>query len=205
MDDDHEFPQGHFDVVSHNVNADPESIWIIGEYTGYPSASSKFGMPGEIQPRGYSGPPEDYDDSFAISDGAAIYPRRIFEKHNYLEAFNFGQLYLEFGARLKSLGYRIRFCHDTYIIHHHNPSDRSFNDLRVEQKSSFLSSYLTYRCYFPSLLKGLECITWFGSNAALNSVKGNTASFNMSDFWTTWRMGRRYKSLFTTKNYHKMV
>jgi glycosyltransferase involved in cell wall biosynthesis len=114
MDDDHEFPEGHFDVINRAVSQDPESIWIIGEYNEHPTASSQLGLPGEIQPRGFSGPPQDYDDCFAISDGAAIYPKTILDTHHYLEAFSFGHLYLEFGARLKALGYRIRLCPDTY-------------------------------------------------------------------------------------------
>jgi glycosyltransferase involved in cell wall biosynthesis len=205
MDDDHEFPEGHFDVVNKTVGIAPKSIWIIGEYGEHPTASSRLGLPGEIQPRGFSGPPQDYDDCFAISDGAAIYPRQIFNTHYYLEVFNFGHLYLEFGARLKALGYRIRFCSGTYIIHHYISNGRSFNDMKVEQKSSFLSAYLTYNCYFPNLFKSMECLAWFAGNAALNSLKRKTASFNVSDFWITWRLGRKYKNRFRAAKYHQIV
>ena len=205
MDDDHEFPEGHFDVVNQAVKRDPKSIWIIGEYGEYPTASSQLGLPGEIQPRGFSGPPQDYDDCFAISDGAAVYPRPIFDTHHYLEVFSFGNLYLEFGARLKALGYRIRFCPDAYVIHHYIQNGRSFNDVKVEQKSSFLSSYLTYNCYFPNPFKIMECLSWFACNALLNSLKKDTGSFNISDFWRTWQLGRSYKNLFEEAKYHQLI
>ena len=32
MDDDHEFPSGHFEECLKALQIDPESIWIIGEY-----------------------------------------------------------------------------------------------------------------------------------------------------------------------------
>jgi glycosyltransferase involved in cell wall biosynthesis len=32
MDDDHEFPEGHFQEVEMIVKSDPNSIWIFGEY-----------------------------------------------------------------------------------------------------------------------------------------------------------------------------
>jgi glycosyltransferase involved in cell wall biosynthesis len=205
MDDDNEFHEGHFNLINKALSRDPESVWIIGEYNEFPTASSQLGLPGEIQPRGFSGPPEDYNNCFAISDGATIYPRPIFDRHQYIEAFSFGHLYLEFGARLKALGYRIRLCPTTYIIHHYKPDGRSINDKKVEEKSSFLTAFLTYNCYFPNLFKSMECIAWFVGNAGWNSMKRDPTSFNISDFWLTWRLGRRYKNLFRAAKYHQIV
>jgi glycosyltransferase involved in cell wall biosynthesis len=197
MDDDHEFPEKHFDTVEASVKSDPTGIWILGERGGRPSETS-IGLPGELQPRGFTRPARDYDDCFAISDGATIYPREVFDNHHYLEVFKFGHLYSEFGARLKSMGYRIRLCPNTYVIHHYDLNNRSINDKSIELKSSFLASYLTYSCHFPSTVKRIECFAWFLGLAFLSSSKLKNESFFLSDFLHTWRLGRMYSSLFSS-------
>jgi GT2 family glycosyltransferase len=46
--------------------------------------------------------------------------------------FKFGASYLEFGSRLHSLGYRIRYLRGTYVVHHADPQNRSFMDRQEE-------------------------------------------------------------------------
>ena len=205
MDDDHEFPENHFYTVQAAVESDPDSIWIIGEYWEHPTPSSTFRPPGEIQPRGFANLPRNLDDCFAISDGATIYPKTIFEYHHYLEFFKFGNIYLEFGARLKALGYRIRYCPDTYIIHHYIPGKRSFNDEYLLRKSAFLAAYLTYSCYFPSLVNKLKCLSYFLIISLLTTLKIKDYSLTMPDFWQIWLLGQSYKNKFQAGNYHQII
>ena len=170
-----------------------------------PNASSKLYLPGEIQPRGFSNLPKNLDDCFAISDGACVYPRKIIENHRYLEAFKFGNLHLEFGARLKALGYRIRYYPKTYIIHHLIPDNRSFNNKNLQRKSAFLAAYLTYGIYFPNLFRKIECISYFLVVSILNIIRLSYDSFNPLDFWQTWRLGIVYSGIFQSGQHKQMV
>lgn len=205
MDDDHEFPEEHFQIVQTLVASDPASIWIMGEYWEQPTPSSVFHLPGEIQPRGFSKLPCNLDDSFAISDGASIYPRQIFENHRYLEVFKFGSLYLEYGGRLKALGYCIRCCVKTYIIHHYVPEKRSFNDEGLQCKSAFLASYLTYSYYNKNIIKKVECLSYFLIISLLTTFKIKPYSFHIFDFWQTWLLGNKYENIFKAGKYQQMI
>ncbi|MDJ0734434.1 MAG: glycosyltransferase family 2 protein [Nostocaceae cyanobacterium] len=205
MDDDHEFPADHFKVLQAVVESDSDSIWIIGEYWEKPTPSSKFYLPGEIQPRGFSKLPSNLDDCFAISDGAAIYPKQVFANQRLLEVFKFGSLYLEFGARLKSLGYRIRYCPDTYIIHHYIPGSRSFNDEKMQKMSNFLAAYLTYSCYLFDLFKTIECTAYFLAISLLNTFNKESSNyFTLRDFWKVLKLSNKYKNLFKSGNYQRI-
>jgi|SRR6185369_656770 len=195
MDDDHEFPDEHFRILTDCIESDPESVWILGERPNSLPATTRLNLPGELQPRGFLRTPSDYDDCFAISDGATVYPRPIFEHHLFLDAFEFGHMFSEFGARLKASGYRIKLCKRTHVIHHDRTGSRSFNDQKLERKSAFLASYLTYACHFPSLLRGIECLSWFMTLALLGSIKGRK-NFGLYDYCVTWRIASRYRRLF---------
>lgn len=206
MDDDHEFPEKHFETIKLIVESDPDSIWIFGEYHEKPTSKSKLYLPIEIQPRGFSKALSNPENTFAISDGATIYPRHIFDRHRYLETYKFGSLYQEFGARLKYLGYQIKYCPTTYIIHHKIPGERSFNDQKMQLKSAFLASYLTYEFYFPSLLKKLECIIYFFIVAVHgSSTNDKELTFRIDDFWQTLKLGGKYEKIFRTEQYEQMV
>lgn len=205
MDDDHEFPENHFQIIQKVVESAPNSIWIIGEYWEQPTSSSTFYPPGEIQPRGFSKLPRNFDNCFAISDGSAIYPKEIFEHHRYLEVFKFGSLYLEFGARLKALGYRIQYCPATFIIHHYLPGERSFNDNALQRKTAFLSAYLTYSCYYLSLAKQAECLSYFLLISLLTTLKIKNYYFTVADFWQIWRLSQKYINYFRAGQYEMII
>jgi glycosyltransferase involved in cell wall biosynthesis len=120
MDDDHEFPKDHIKNCMEAIQSDDQAIWVIGEY--YPWEKERpipSKAPGQLHPRGFSIPPVDSNEYFAISCGATIYPRSVLER-NILnsEAYKFGILYLEYGARLKFEGYTIKHLSSTYVIHH---------------------------------------------------------------------------------------
>jgi glycosyltransferase involved in cell wall biosynthesis len=123
MDDDHEFPQGHWARCEEVVREDSESVWIIGETVPTEGLLDPDRPPGELHPRGFALPPRDPDDTWAISDGASIYPASIFRSGiRFSEAFRFGLGFQEFGSRLHWLGYRIRYLRGTYVIHHMEPT-----------------------------------------------------------------------------------
>jgi len=205
MDDDHEFPKDHFEKVQQRVKSDPSSVWIIGEFLPTDMPSFPVAAPGEIQPRGFSNIPPNADNCYAISDGASVYPKQIFEHHSYLEVYKFGKLYLEFGARLKALGYTIRHIPDTYVVHHYVEGKRSFNDERMKRKSEFIASYLAYSCYLPNLARSTECFSYFLMIALLTTIKVKNCSLTMFDFWQTWQLGRRYKNAFQAGKYSQLI
>lgn len=141
MDDDHEFPEGHFEKCMEALRHDASSIWIIGEhYPGDTNLSVPPPCPGQLVARGFSIAPPNREDCWAISDGATIYPRTVFDRGvQYVESIKFGAAYLEFGSRLHWLGYRIRQLLTTYVIHHFDPSARSFMDPDNEMSSRFFA------------------------------------------------------------------
>lgn len=164
MDDDHEFPDKHFDTCLSAIQSDPESIWIIGEY----SFNQKVGIephpcPGQLHPRGFTVHPKDTQHCWAISDGASIYPKIIFNSGiRYVEYFKFGYAYLEFGSRLYWLGYRIRHLDSTYIIHYFDANKRSFMDKKINLSSRLFSilchSFIYQRNIKNQFLSILEII-----------------------------------------------
>jgi glycosyltransferase involved in cell wall biosynthesis len=152
MDDDHEFPRGHFEECVKAVAADPSAIWIMGEYLAEQiNRTIPPECPGQLHPRGFSTAPPNRDDCWALADGATIYPRAVFDAgHRFSEAFPFGAAYLEFGSRLHWLGYRIRQLATTYIIHHYEASNRSFADPQSEMAAEFFAMFCHSFLYHPS-------------------------------------------------------
>jgi glycosyltransferase involved in cell wall biosynthesis len=153
MDDDHEFPEEHVEKCIQAVQHDSSSIWIIGEH--YPDEADRSVppfCPPQLVPRGFSVEPSNSQDCWAIADGATIYPRSIFDRGiYYVEAIKFGASYLEFGSRLHWLGYRIRQLLTTYVMHHFDPSARSFMDPEVEMASRFFAMLCHSWIYQPRI------------------------------------------------------
>ena len=151
VDDDHEFPDGHVQTCIDAVHQDPDCVWFIGE--AYPLAdggiTSVF-CPRQLNSRGYSELPTDPFDCWAISDGASIYPRRIFDAgHQLSEVFPFGASYLEFGSYLSYRNFHMRYLENTFIVHHFDPTNRSFldndNDLASRIFAMLCHSFLYHR------------------------------------------------------------
>jgi glycosyltransferase involved in cell wall biosynthesis len=159
MDDDHEFPEAHFENCLRALEQDAGSIWIIGEH--YPGSRSDHvppPCPGQLTARGFSVSPPNLEDCWAISDGASIYPRKIFDSGiRYVENFKFGAGYLEFGSRLHWLGYRMRQLLTTYVIHHFDPASRSFTDAESDMSSRFFAMMCHSYIYQPRLTNKLLC------------------------------------------------
>jgi hypothetical protein len=127
VDDDHEFPPGHFEACLAALQRDPDAVWNIPERR---PGSPHLHRPSELLATGASAPPEDPQDSKAIADGSVIYPATIFEQGIWFnENFMMGPVYLEFGERLSHYEYRIREVENTFV--HHNNEDRSIPDKKI--------------------------------------------------------------------------
>jgi len=152
MDDDHEFPPGHMERCLEAVAADPAAIWVLGEFYPGDRPTGPPPCPGQLTPRGYSATPPDPDRCWAINCGASIYPRGVYDRGlGNAEFFKFGALYLEFGSRLHWLGYRMRFLPSTYVVHHYDPTARSFMDREISLSSQFFAMMCHTRLYQPTL------------------------------------------------------
>jgi glycosyltransferase involved in cell wall biosynthesis len=175
MDDDHEFPAHHFQSCVDALQKDPDSVWIIGEFLPDETPGAPL-CPGQLHPRGFSTAPPDSNDSWAISDGASLYPIGIFQQGiRYAEYFKFGAAYLEFGSRLHYLGYRIRFLPSTYVIHHYEANSRSFMDSESDRSSRFFATICHSYIYQPTLrnkaLCSLEIIRQVVTRSAYASLR----------------------------------
>ncbi|HEX4794875.1 MAG TPA: glycosyltransferase family 2 protein [Humisphaera sp.] len=158
MDDDHEFPPGHWRECETAVAMDPNAIWIIGEFRPGQPVVLPMVSPGQLNGRGFSSPVEDRQNSWAISDGASIYPRTVFTDGNrFAEDFKFGAAYLEFGSRLYWLGYRMRLMEQTWVIHHMDENNRSFMDRQMDLASSAFAMFAHALLYQPSLGNWTKC------------------------------------------------
>jgi glycosyltransferase involved in cell wall biosynthesis len=163
MDDDHEFPGGHVAACLRAMRARPAAIWIIGEcLPGDDAGEQPWVCPPQLHPRGFSVTPPNGSRIWAISDGAAIYPREIFTRGlRFYEGFLFGASYLEWGSRLHWLGYEIRHLDDTYVIHHFDPETRSIKDVRGESAAALFAGLCHSFIYQPSLKNRLLTMMQF--------------------------------------------
>jgi glycosyltransferase involved in cell wall biosynthesis len=207
MDDDHEFPPEHFACCLAVVEQDPQSIWIIGEYSwGEERPGVQPDCPGQLHPRGYSTLPPDSDNCWAISDGGSIYPRSLFDSGvRYAEDFKFGAAYLEFGSRLHWLGYRIRFLQGTYLIHHFVAAARSFANEEMEQASRFFAGFCHSFLYQPTARnKTLTCLEVCKQLAlrptlARNALRAGLAGYHRQRQWARQQDVRRLHSAIANR------
>ncbi len=174
MDDDHEFPAGHFAACMQAVHRDPEAVWFIGEVVPDEQLPGDSPLcPGQLHPRGFSIAPEDNQKCWAISDGASIYPRALFERGiRFSEAFKFGAMYLEFGSLLHSLGYRMRFLDRTYIIHHLDLANRSFADSDMELSARLFAGLCHSFIYQPTFRNKTLCTLEIIRRTAFSGQRG---------------------------------
>ncbi|MCS4199745.1 hypothetical protein GGP93_001172 [Salinibacter ruber] len=146
MDDDHEFPPGHFAASRNAVKRDPTSVWTIAEKR---PQTSRLHRPGQLNLRGYPVTPSDHQDSRAIADGSTIYPRRLFEDGIlFVEDFKMGPVYLEYGSRIHRLGVRIRELRDTHVFHH--LEDREITDAERHLAARFFTMMAHALVHDPS-------------------------------------------------------
>lgn len=144
MDDDHEFPPGHLEQCLRSIASDSETVWFSAEHLdGVPDPWQPPFCPGHLNARGFAEIPSDPRRCWAISDGATIFPRSVYERGQYCyDEFPFGSAFMEYGSRLAWLGYRIRVLEDSYVIHHNNESHLERNSVWYGSKQVILSSRL---------------------------------------------------------------
>lgn len=152
MDDDHEFPDGHFAAVADAVAGSPKDIWVIAERT-HPGDPASTQFPSQLGPSGYGYAPLDRDHCWAIADGCTVYPVNVFRSGILMiEEWPFGQTYLEFGARLHfQHRRRCRLVTGTHVIHHHEPGLRRSHHALIEGASAVYAALAFSWRYQPSL------------------------------------------------------
>ncbi len=178
MDDDHEFPPGHMAACLRAVEARPQTIWIIGEcLPGQEQTDLPWVSPGQLHPRGHAVTPPQGEGTWAISDGASIYPREVFDRGlRYSESFRFGAAYLEWGSRLHWLGYEIRHLRETYVVHHLDLDARSFNDVRCNAGSRLFAGLCHSFIYQPSARNRALTVMEFGATVRRRRMQGLLAT-----------------------------
>ena len=85
--------------------------------------------PGQITAKGVLEPvpPELEEQCWALSDGATLYPRSVFDSGlRFFDEPRFGDVYKEFGCLLQALGFRIRPLRQTGVLHHLQEMGRSY-------------------------------------------------------------------------------
>lgn len=165
-DDDHRHPPGYFAACLKAAQAEPQTIWCMGEILAGTNGTT-WGVPGEMSARGASVTPPNLNHTWAWSDGAALCPRAVFESGcRFYEGFRFGWSYLEFGCLLEHLGWDIRILPDTGVYHHLDESGRSSSDARQDLVSryfallmhAFVYQRTLARMFTASCLMGKEWI-----------------------------------------------
>jgi hypothetical protein len=140
------------------------------------------------------------DDCWALSDGASIFPAVIFERGvRYAECFKFGAAYLEFGSRLRWLGYRLRTLRSSYVIHHYAPGNRSFIDKRLDLGSRMFASLCHSLVYQPSSKNRLLCLAEIGRQVTFHHgwqcfTPGRTGIPGSSEGGSSHRMSFPYEA-----------
>jgi glycosyltransferase involved in cell wall biosynthesis len=156
MDDDHQFSLDHLKVCMNAIQKEPNSIWVISEKMfNNGCLVNDISIPGQLTPRGFSLPPTKIDDYYGISCGGTIYPSSIFKLGiKNCELFKFGYSYLEFGARLKYLGYVIKPLSDTWLIHN---SDQTFgsNVQKSEINRSRLFAMISFSFLYQPKIRNI--------------------------------------------------
>lgn len=128
IDDDHTFPELHFTYAERFLEqntitciAEMQITNGIADETIYPPLQLGMGGFGELPNKSRNCP---------ISDGAIYYPKSVFKKFKFIDTFNFGQVYQEFGQLLYQNNFTFKSVTETYVIHHIN--NRSFNNPKSE-------------------------------------------------------------------------
>lgn len=128
-DDDHTHPPGFVRTLINAVESEPEAIWTVSERCPkHPTAP--LPVPGELRPNGTIGPPENPEDNAAIACGSTAYPRKVFDDGLcYDETYPFGGVWYLWGHQLRTAGFRIRYCPETFVWHHTESSQSRQDDL----------------------------------------------------------------------------
>jgi glycosyltransferase involved in cell wall biosynthesis len=141
-DDDHTHPQDYVAVIRELIETDPGRVWIFSERLPGDS-SSPLSCPPELDRSGFGRAPLDPSSCAAVSDGASIYPRAIFDSGlRYDETYPFGGLWYLWGKLLANRGWRITFSRRTFVWHHFWPDDATTDEGRLENRAQLRQQLL---------------------------------------------------------------
>jgi glycosyltransferase involved in cell wall biosynthesis len=163
-DDDHEHPPGFVARILEAIEAEPRTVWCIGEFYGWRDyeTNARFNPPGQLNAHGTIQPsPEDPDaPCWSISDGATVYPRGVFDQGlRMYEGVRFGASYCEFGCLLHRFDWRIRPLAQTAVIHHMIERPRSFEDPVEHAASQIFAALMFSFRYQPTLTHKLTSLS----------------------------------------------
>ena len=154
-DDDHEHPADYLEKIERAAREEPRTIWCMGELYSWQDLENRLPWqgPGQISSHGslWPAPKDSALPCWAISDGATLYPREVFDfGFRFYDAIKFGDSYKEFGCLLFKAGWRIRVLDHTGVIHHLEEVGRSFNNREEEQVSNYFAMFMFSFYYQPS-------------------------------------------------------
>jgi GT2 family glycosyltransferase len=154
-DDDHEHPSNFVEAITRMVQEEPHTIFCMGELYSWEDFQNRVPWygPGQINPHGSLSPVSvnDRRPCWAISDGATLYPRGVFDAGlRFYDGINFGDSYKEFGCLLFKAGWRTKVLDITGVIHHLAELGRSYNNKIEGQASTFFAMFMFSFYYQPS-------------------------------------------------------
>jgi glycosyltransferase involved in cell wall biosynthesis len=153
IDDDHQFPPGHFARCKKSVVEKPTWIHTTGELQFFHGKKCAFfPFANELDAAGVGKTLQNPSDGWGIADGSTIYPAFVFQSgFKMIERFGYGRGYLEFGALLYKNGIKSRPVPGEYVEHHSDAPPRSelFSDYVSKAYASFC-----YHFFFRPGLKG---------------------------------------------------
>ncbi len=163
-DDDHEHPPEFMALIVDAIERESETVWCIGEFHSWADheAGAPFHAPGQLSAHGSLWPIPDKPGtrSWAISDGATVYPRGVFDSGlRFYEGVRFGASYCEFGCLLHRLHWNIRPLLTTAVIHHYLEAPRSFDDPVNESAASLFAALMFSFYYQPRVRHQLTSLS----------------------------------------------
>jgi glycosyltransferase involved in cell wall biosynthesis len=144
-DDDHTYPADYVATIMELVAHDPHRVWIFTlRNPARPDAPLE--CPPELHRSGVGQAPADPTHCAAISDGASVFPRAIFDSGlRYDEAYGFGGMWYLWGKVLARAGWRITYCDRAYAWHHGTDDlEQRFSSRRALQQQLTATTYVQF-------------------------------------------------------------
>jgi glycosyltransferase involved in cell wall biosynthesis len=131
-DDDHAHLITYVETIMSCLSEDPNRVWTFGERH---RLSDMISCPPELHRSGAGIHPADPSNSAAISDGASVYPREIFDSGlRYDETYRFGTIWYLWGQVLVKHGWRITFSEASFVWHFAHTENRLSDMAAVKEQ-----------------------------------------------------------------------
>jgi len=196
IDDDHVIPINHIYKCLKYIKLDKKSIWSIGEkHFKKPSYNNKILYSDELNNRGFSSKAQNVESSIALAAGASIYPRAIFDNEIfYIEKYPFEVTWLEYGARLRMLGYNIRIMPDIFVNHYYIENKRSYNSFKLNLETKFFVIFF-HNIIYKKNIKNIALGTY--------EILKQIIYYNTKDLCLILRSSWRFFFFLKNKNFWK--